>query len=87
MHIYLYIYIYTYIKNKAFIFIYIDAFAQVLFATTQRDPTPFFAEGGGWTLHQIFKKGGLTGFKFLEVVTWKERNKLKSEIFNDEKRL
>ena len=51
---------------------------------------------GGWTSNEIFKKGGLTGPQFLEGGCWErggllgggalqfsDKNKLKSEIFND----
>ena len=55
------------------------------------DPPPFFAGrwggggGGGLSLvsnFQIFKKGGLKGSQFFYI-----KNKLKSEIFNNKKRL
>ena len=56
---------------------------------------------GGWAFYQIFKKGDLTGSQYLVGVLGKERgdffqggvavsidkNKLKSEVFNDKRSL
>ena len=56
--------------------------------------------GWCWASYQIFKKGGLAGSQFWEVITRKEggyffqgglqflhKNKLKYEIFNEKKSL
>ena len=60
---------------------------------------PYVSAREWLTSHQTFKKGGLTGPKFLDVGCWEKgggvflqgrlqfyiKNKLKSEIFNDKK--